>query len=243
MDIERREKIRSLRSGDIIYYITKTRCINFGVVVDVYPETVIFNKYQIKKNWTVNGVVCDDKPFPTKWCKLPKGWSWDYELAKIDHVMIDVSDLKVDNPDDIRVGIDSGRLVLPSQNKITNIESEIDRKYGWRLIAKSDQVPDTYSLPYSHIYLSYEEARNEIEKENAELIRQSNLSDYDWSVEQIDHELGRLQTYTGRSDDLIKQYREHILSLENVEDVEVRVFGSDLQWKYCKNKKWITVEI
>lgn len=31
--------------------------------------------------------------------------------------------------------------------------------------------------------------------------------------------------------------------MKNVEDIETRLFGGNVQWKYWKNKKWLNIEV
>ena len=33
------------------------------------------------------------------------------------------------------------------------------------------------------------------------------------------------------------------LRMSNVEDIETRIFGGNIQWKYWKNKKWNNIEL
>ena len=40
-----------------------------------------------------------------------------------------------------------------------------------------------------------------------------------------------------------KKYRNWILELNNIEDVEIKMFGGALQWKYAKNKRWSTIDL
>ena len=45
------------------------------------------------------------------------------------------------------------------------------------------------------------------------------------------------------TDEEVKQYRDWLLAMSNVEDVETRIFSGNIQWKYWKNKKWNNIEL
>ena len=40
-----------------------------------------------------------------------------------------------------------------------------------------------------------------------------------------------------------KSYRDFIMNLSDLEDVEVRMNAGNIQWKYWKNKRWQNIEI
>lgn len=40
-----------------------------------------------------------------------------------------------------------------------------------------------------------------------------------------------------------KKKSRWMLGMKNVEDIEIRIFGGSLQWKYWKNKKWNYIEL
>ena len=64
--------------------------------------------------------------------------------------------------------------------------------------------------------------KKEADANNAEIIRIANLSDYDWSIEQIDNTLNMWQKICGATDEEKQKYRDWILKLKNIENVEVR---------------------
>lgn len=66
----------------------------------------------------------------------------------------------------------------------------------------------------------------------AELERQSALSDLEWSIEQIDKTLDRWKGLSGATDKEVQNYREWLLGMKRVEDLETRISGGCLQWKY-----------
>ena len=48
---------------------------------------------------------------------------------------------------------------------------------------------------------------------------------------------------SGSSENEVKQYRDWLLGMKNVEDIEVRLSGGNIQWKYWKNKRWMNIEL
>ena len=93
------------------------------------------------------------------------------------------------------------------------------------------------------MYVNYEDAKRVVDEHEAELKRQSELSDLEWSIEQIDKTLD-LWTALYHVTDLEKQKtRDRIMSFHNLEDVEVRLRGGNIQWKYWKNCRWNNIEL
>ena len=45
------------------------------------------------------------------------------------------------------------------------------------------------------------------------------------------------------SDNEIQQYREWLLNMSNVEDIETRIFNGNVQWKYWTKKRWNYIEL
>lgn len=105
-----------------------------------------------------------------------------------------------------------------------------------------DPCPTSISLPPYEVYSEYEEAQKALDEYDKERERIANLSDKDWSIEQIKK---TIETWSGlyrvEPDDVLKA-TNFLLSLKNIEDVEVRIF-SGLQWKYWKNKKWNSIDV
>lgn len=88
------------------------------------------------------------------------------------------------------------------------------------------------------MYSTYEEAKEEVDKVIREFERQANLSEYDWSVEQIDKTIDRWRAVCGRTERETAECRNYILALDDVENVETRFVDWSVEWKYVKNKRW-----
>lgn len=187
---------------------------------------------------------------PTKWRKLPKGWCYGTRLFEETYNEEEEenkarearSNVKISDKEGIKELIKNGHLVPFEENDHCFFETQIGKE-GWRIIRRYDDKVNLSGVftkqPYE-IYSTYEEANAEAKAYRAELLRISNLSDYDWSVEQIDKDIARIVNATPEE---WEGYRKFLLSQDNVEDIETRIFGGKLQWKYCKNKRWMGIEL
>lgn len=93
----------------------------------------------------------------------------------------------------------------------------------------------------NEIFASYAEARELIDQYEEELRRQAEMSDLEWSIEQIDKNIDKYAHTQGLSPEKKARLRERIMSFDRLEEVETRVYGSELQWKYIKNLKWKSI--
>lgn len=229
--------------GSVIWYLKNTcgrKEISFGTVDSYYTHEICIQLYDFCERRMIDGIPVEQIETPTRWKKLPKGWTYSTELFKLTErpfpdVKFDLSD-----SDDIIKAIQQGILVTVQERDHCYFEAILDKTNGWRIERK--YKPYEYhcsyiSLRYDEVYVTYADAKAALDEELAEFQRQSELSDYDWSLEQIDKELTRWALMYGISNEKKQQYREWLLELDNPEDVEVRTFGGKLQWKYSKNKK------
>lgn len=237
--------------GDVAYYVKQfengVKYVHFGIVLEWsdYHEPVL-QLLEAKDLTTINGIPKKDFVTPTRWQKLPKGWSYNTKLYDLRTSSPDeLGELMVDCPDDIRDAYARGLLVSPDENDHGEFEAEISKE-GWRIVKRygyphETYVPSRISLPRNKIFATYEEAKAEIDKFEAELKRQSELSDYEWSVEQIDGVLSRWKYQCGKTHDEVLKARKRLLGFDRVEELEVRIIMGNIQWKYWKNKKWNTL--
>ncbi|MDO5151695.1 MAG: hypothetical protein Q4D76_20295 [Oscillospiraceae bacterium] len=237
--------------GSVVYFIKKYGHeweVSYGIVEEHYVDTICLQLYELLDTRLINGIPIKDFITPTRWHKLPKGWSYDTKLFEITYGEYphDPKDYNLKNPNDILKAIEDGILVKVQDNDHARIRDEIDSKLGWRICREYpiyEHHPTYTSIRYYDVYGSYNEAMKVIHEHDAEFKRQSELSDYDWSVEQIDKELNRWAYMYSISVEEKQRYREWILSLDKVEDVEIRILQGTIQWKYCKNKRWMNIEI
>lgn len=241
---------KRFNKGDIVYWCSRTGhdfSVKWGIVDEQFNRSLVYIDYlSPKETRLVNGIPMDEFKSEEKFKKLPKGWSYDTRLFEVTHtdelkgIPFDIKD-----PGLIKDLYDKGFLVKDSTLFHGVIETEITNN-GYRL-------RKTYPMYHNHIsiisiyphklYDNYADAKKEVDENIAELHRQANLSDYDWSVEQIDNTLNRWQGLYDISDIEKQQYRDWLLKLDDVVDIEVRLWEGSIQWKYWKHKRWSSIEL
>ena len=85
--------------------------------------------------------------------------------------------------------------------------------------------------------------KKEVDENVAEFYRQANLSEYDWSLEQICKTIDRYINIIDGNEDVGKSYQNWFKEMENVEDIETRIYDGEIQWKYEDNKKWRNIDL
>lgn len=235
--------------GSVAYYIKQYSNIwvpRFGIVLDHYTDCVSLELYDLPELRRINGVKFDEFVTPTRWMKLPKGWTYHTDLVNLTFDDYPNGDgLCIDNPDEVLEAIEKGLLVEVASRDYSNVESEIDSKYGYRLVRKPSQEyhPSCISVRWDRLYKTFDEAKAVITARDVELKAMAELSDYDWAVKDMDRILNQWQKIYGITDELKDEYREWLLDLEHFEDVEIRLFNKNIQWKYWKNKRWNHIEL
>lgn len=239
--------------GDVVYWVAHHKWstdmyVDFGIVTEEFSDAVCADKLHIYDNRYINGIPYKDFPDVTSWQKLPKGWSYNTVLFDVERKPKEGHDLlknlQITNPEDIKYALVNGFLVNLKDYDQTVPHSEVSNKLGWRIRKEHD----SFSYVYPHVTLqkdkafkTYAEAQSVIDAQEAEWKRQSELTDKEWSIEQIDHDLQRWAKIYSKSPEEVQKVRNFLLGMDKVEDIETRVFGGDFQWKYWKNKKWGTV--
>lgn len=237
--------------------------IHWGTVIEHYCSEIVIARYGPVDIRTINGVPAADFKTPTDWKQLPKDWEkrWNYKdelfSEKEDNIspeFIQRFGDKFKNPkhlywasiegllthDDIIDAIKLGVFVNPTQIECARFESEIT-KSGWRIRRNYNHIT-RYSgfaaIPYYRVYKTRGEAQKELDDYITELNRQAALSDRDWSIEQIDHDLDRWQCLYKVSDEDKEVVRNRLLDLDRIEEVETRLIGGHIEWKYSSNRRW-----
>lgn len=82
------------------------------------------------------------------------------------------------------------------------------------------------------IFMTYEETQEELNKRKAEIERINNLSDYEYSVEEINKTLDKFCSKRR------KVYSNIIFKMNNLENIETRVFCNRLQYRYGFYQDW-----
>jgi len=246
---------RNYPIGSVVYFLEtrdNKKYINYGIIEDHYPKTVCLQLIELIDVRTIDGIPYKDfvnNHIPSRWKKLPKGWSYDTVLWSIDEesvkkgreILKSIPSNYIKTPDLILDLYKKGILVNVQDNCHITLDTEIDKKEGWRIVDRFTDLgkPEHTSLNYWDVYGTYEEAKAAVKEYEDELYRQSKLSDFDWSYEQILHTLSQLPC----TNELKQKYRNFLLAQGNIEEIETRISGGNLQWKYWKGKRWLNINL
>lgn len=242
-------RLYNFKKGDIVYWCHREGhhySVCYGMVEEQYSDVVIVNLLRPKEYRLVNGIPIDQFPNETKRKKLPKGWSYSTKLFEITYEPSKAHSLDPTDPEQVKKAYEDGLLVKYSTLFRGVIEADITKE-GYSIVKKypmwqKREVTDVSIRP-ERLHLNYEDVFDEMMRERNELLRQGSLSDYEWSVEQIDKTLNRWMEYSGEIERVKNEYREWLLSLDKVEEIETRLFDGHVEWKYENRKKWNHIEI
>lgn len=248
---------KELNHGDVVYYAEKTDSekgyyVQAAVFEEEFSDCFIVKPLYFFPDRIVNGIPEKDFETPTKWQKLPKGWRYDSILVKVEadkkpeQTELSLS-LKYDDPENVKLALQKGLLKFGADIDDCDFCEEIHKERGYRIVRTYnfglDEYPDRISINKRKLYKTYKEVADVIEENYREMQRIANLSDYEWSVEQIDTVLDQWHKSLHKTDLEREECRHFILAQKNVEDIELRVFCGNLEWKYFKNKKWNTINL
>ena len=245
------------KPNDIVYFVERSKRYNFeyiiafGIVIEEFSDAVCIERITFSENRYVDGVPYKNIPEFGKWQKLPKGWSYDTKLFNLEYIrtkeeLEQLQTLRIDKPEDIKKGLESG-ILIPMHLKDQSVpHSEIDKKYGWRLY-KEHATGLTYQYPYVSlvnkelIYFTHEEAKRELQSIKDEMLRQSKLSDEEWSKEEISKTIDKWVTVTQPSPEEKQKVIDFLFNLKNIDKVETRFYMGNIQWKYEDRKRWVSI--
>ena len=238
---------KRFKTGDIVYWCHQRGyeySVHWGIVDEQFSDAVCVDYLAVKERRLINGIPIDEFN-DTKYKKLPKGWSYNTQLYEITYDDIDSCIIDIKKPETIKSAYEKGLLVKNSAIFHGVVEADIT-KDGYRIIKKYppwvSHISHTSVRP-DKVYFTYEEAKEEVDVNIAEFHRQASLSGYDWSVEQINKTLNMWQRINNETDKLKNRYREWLLVMDKVEDIETRLYGGEVQWKYWKRQKWNNIEL
>ncbi len=239
--------------GDIVYWCHQRGheySVHYGIVDEQFSDAVVIDYIVPRERRRVDGVPIDEFQSEQRYRKLPKGWTYDTKLFELtwddltyeENIFI----LDISKPETLKEAYDKGYLVKDSTIFHGVIEDEIT-KDGFRIVKKYPREClhhiDHVSIFPHKVYFTYEEAKKEADENIAEFHRQASLSDYDWAVEQIDKTLDMWKAFNDVSDKDVKAYRDWLLGMKDVENIETRLWGKEIQWKYWKNARWNYIEL
>ena len=249
--------------GDIVYYVTWTcgqnpiKIVRFGTVLENYTSSMCVQLYSGCDMRRINGIPFDEFPDATDFQKLPKKWTYNTKLFDCEEVIPQEAYFDIKDPDDIRRCINAGYLVPWQARDHRYVDTDI-QKGIFRLVKKSGSGifdcgihghynPESrspyISLSLGEAFSTFEEARAVVTAYYDELKRVSELTDEEYTKEEIEHVTGRWAKIYNIQDDEKQKVIDFLLAQDNLGDIEVRLFDGMVQWKYWKKKRWMTVMI
>lgn len=237
--------------GQLVYFTNDIgSSLDWGIIEEVYSDGYAIALYEKADCRIVEGIPVAKYDFHQKPRKLPKNWSWDYDLVGLaeDYHRFVGFKYSYEKPDSLKKAIEIGFFVRPnSQDRAGYPEAKVT-KDGYQIVWKHD----LYSLSperkrranyavvnWRYIYSTYNEAKSIIDAYNAELKRQASLSEYNWALELIDKTLCR-------ADFLDKEYkakiRQWLIDNVDIEDIDIRIANRHVEWKRERNNKWKTLD-
>ena len=134
----------------------------------------------------------------------------------------------------------AGLLVSKEKISTAHIEVELNRSNEYRIVKIQHGWTYDYGkdkrtgviLEACKLYEAYSKAKEEKERIEAKYKAERALSDYEWSVREIDKVLRLLH-----DDTLAKEYRRILLSMANVDDIEIKKIGNIIYYRYFSKKE------
>lgn len=215
--------------------------VNFGIVKEYYSDRILLQMVHLKDCRLINGIPWSDFPDWSEWKKVPKGWDYSTQLFYQTYIPIDeeLKTLDITNPEDILKACRTGILVNNRDYDFRHIEVKFETDGKYRLVKEfynHEITPaNTRFLEYHKIYKTFEEAQSEADSIMAEFIRQADLSDYDWSLEQIDKKIDSFISI--EESQKYKDFIRNNFTQKEIEDMDMRVSMMKLQIKK-KGQKW-----
>lgn len=233
--------------GQLVYFTDNVGSnLDWGIIEEVYADGYAIALYEKADCRTIKGVPVAEYDFHQKPRKLPENWSWDYDLVGLaeDYHRFVGFKYSYEKPDSLKKAIEIGFFVRPnSQDRAGYPEAKV-AKDGYQIVWKHDLYSSSperkrranYAVVnWRYIYSTYNEAKDIIDAYNAELKRQASLSDYDWSLGQIDKTLCRAYFLDKEGKAKIRQW---LIDNTKVENVDIRSVSGYVEWKYEYNIKW-----
>lgn len=182
--------------------------------------------------------------------KLPKGWDCDtklfedyYDQDEYDALHEALKNIKVSDPDSILKAMQDGILVRRDSFENNCVNASIDKDGYWYQVEPRNGIwayhePCDCTMDITALYTTYDAAAAEAKARNDELDRQAALTDYEWSVEQIDKALARWRHTYCVSEKDADDVRAQLLEMKNVENLEVSIDQGNIVWRYAGNNHW-----
>ena len=243
---------KTFKSGDIVYWVghlgNGRYVVKYGMVYEHFSDAVVVDFLAPRERRRVNGIPIDLFESEHKRKKLPKGWTYNtrlYEMTYDDLTQEELSfKLDIRKTEMIKEAYDKGYLVKDETIFHGIIEEDITSE-GYRLIKKYPR--DMHHIDYASInpwkvYFTFSEADQERKELEDKFLYQTKLTDYEWSVKEIENTLERWEQINDETDDCKNRIKDFLLNMKDIEKLETRIFESNIQWKYENNKRWNNID-
>lgn len=242
-----------IEAGQAVYFIENRGMdpvIKFGIVRGLWEERGFYHYavdfLSIKEHRYIKGIPFDEFT-NTEWRKIPKELRDKaytiqpdvvWRLKPEERALLQTS--FIDNPRDIERLYKAGLLVSKEKISTAHIEVELNRSNEYRIVKIQRGWTYDYGkdkrigviLEACKLYEAYSKAKEEKERIEAKYKAERALSDYEWSVREIDKVLRLLH-----DDTLAKEYRRILLSMANVDDIEIKKIGNIIYYRYFSKKE------
>lgn len=244
--------------GDVVYYVTWSqnakpiKIVRFGTVLENYTNSLCVQLYAAYDRRRIDGIPFNEFPDITDFKKLPKKWSYTKELfTQTEDELPGDAMFDIKDPEDIKRVINAGYLIPFQDRDYRHIDVDI-QKGVYRLMKKTNNFDnhDFYnpcsrspyiSLDLAEALSTFAEAKAWVDDYYAELKRVCNLTDEEYTKEEIIHVTDRWANIYCIPEDEKRKVVSFLLSRDNLGDIEVRMCNGDVQWKYWKKKRWMSV--
>lgn len=237
--------------GDIVYWCRHDKSgryeIMHGMVDEQFSDAVCIDFLAPKERRRVNGIPIDEFKSEERYHKLPKNWTYDTELFELtwDECPELKDGIDIRCPEQILAAYNAGIIVKDETLFHGKIEADITKE-GYRIVKRYPMFPyhpTNTSVRPDRVYHRYEDAKVEQDAYREELLRQANLSDRDWSLEQIDKTIWQWRDLHNAPVEEVNRYHNWFAGMDRVEDIETRLSMGQIVWRYYDKKKWNFIEL
>jgi hypothetical protein len=240
-----------LKLEQIVYVVEtigRVANIRLGIVDSLDKNCCIVDFLVIKEHRYVKGTPIDEFK-TTEWKSYPKVFREGkfrekfepsvevvWRLSKRDQELLRA--LRIDGVADMEEAYKEKLLVRASEVTDWDVRVEINRNNEYRIVKSIPAWTQTYGkdkrtfvhLPKDKVYPSYELAQKAVKEWDAKWAKLDALTDFEWSVREIDKVLKQFP------EEDRERYREILLSMPDIEDLEVRKRDGVLWYRWFTPK-------
>lgn len=246
----------NIRENNICYIIDgQQKYVKIGVI-DFVCRNDITGRYDIwvyyiapKETRTVTTENVKDVPidlFETEqvWHKLPKGWTYNTKLYKVNwNTNDELKNVLVSDRKKIQELYDAGELV--KEDSLYGGEVGVDIDHGkYRVYKRYPAWTEHYGkkAPYEvcrkeDIFFKYTDAQNKLNEIKKQIAYEESMTDTEWSIREIER---TLKLFNKKDAD---HYRKIVMQMPDLDELEVRKRYGQLEYKYFRQgKEWKLVD-